>query len=339
MRYWLLFAAIMLAVIPTPAQTHQPYIAFRVDDERVIANLLTTEQTPPQIREGLSEPPVARYGYEYFDVPEWWNNDDVPDITPGDRWFLQIAPGRVVPATVERLVGGYMGCDPAIGVLLTLARADLKASRARYFLATTTPPPSPATPQPVRTLPAASQSPQLRESIDQVLQELMVRQLPGVREKAAPFFLRALDGQVPRDRTWARQWLRIEDEMQAGRNTLRYDVQAFQLSPDKVPIYFIRAEWMVGNRQGFAATMWGRGRQQMEVLETNAGPASRMRMSLFPRVYPAHMGFILNVFDSDGDGWGEVLFAVDGYESKTVTLLEYSPTGFTKTGVKFAGGC
>ena len=48
---------------------------------------------------------------------------------------------------------------------------------------------------------------------------------------------------------------------------------------------------------------------------------------------------ILNVFDADGDGWGEVLTGIKGYEGFGMTLVEYSETGFQETGMKFSGGC
>jgi hypothetical protein len=52
-----------------------------------------------------------------------------------------------------------------------------------------------------------------------------------------------------------------------------------------------------------------------------------------------HLGLVLNVFDRDYDGWGEVLFAQGGYEGARVSLLEYSPTGFQPTGIAYGYGC
>ena len=111
--------------------------------------------------------------------------------------------------------------------------------------------------------------------------------------------------------------------MESGRGRLQYNVQAFQLSPDGVPVLFVRAEWLVGRRQGFVASLWVRAGEPIEVLKTDVRPAEWLRMSLFQGgVSPYHMGLILNVVDRDGDGWGEVLFAWGGYEGRSISLLE-----------------
>ena len=128
--------------------------------------------------------------------------------------------------------------------------------------------------------------------------------------------------------------------MERGAGRLHYNVQAFQLAPDQVPVFFVRAEWLVGRRQGFAASLWLRAGQPIEVLETNVRPAAWLRMSLFQGgVGPSHLGLILNVLDRDGDGWGEVLFASEGYEGRSISLLEYSPAGLQRAAIELIGGC
>jgi hypothetical protein len=63
-------------------------------------------------------------------------------------------------------------------------------------------------------------------------------------------------------------------------------------------------------------------------------------MSLFQGgVGPSHMGLILNVLDRVGDGWEEVLFASEGYERRSIALLEYSPAGFQGAAIDLRGGC
>ena len=51
------------------------------------------------------------------------------------------------------------------------------------------------------------------------------------------------------------------------------------------------------------------------------------------------LGLILNVFDRNQDGWGEVLMSHNGYESTAISLLEYSASGFRPTGIEYAYGC
>ena len=327
-----------------PASSSE-YIAFRVDAERVVATVLVRNVNLPQVREGQSPRPVARFGYEYFEPPDYWG-DLQNDHNIGDPWFIQTAPGQVFDATVERRVGGYVGCEEAVGVLLRVVpqRASAFAAvRPRYFVATSgraEKPNAAAARSAVRTLPGSTLTPDVRQSIESILETTLARELPRVRSEAAPFLARALTAPYRSDRAWARERQQIEDAMERGQGKLHYNVQAFQLAPDGVPVFFARAEWLVGKRQGFAASLWLRAAQPLEVLETNVWPAAALRMSLFQGgVVPSHMGLILNVLDRDGDGWGEVLFSSEGYESRRISLLEYSATGFQPPAIELTGGC
>ena len=327
----------------SPASSPE-YIAFRVDAERVIATLWVQDVEGPQVREGLSPPPVARFGYEYFEPPDYWRVQS--DDKAGDRWVIHTAPGQAFEATVERRVGGYVGCEQGVGVLLRVAPQQARAFaavRPRYFVATPGPAEtakSAAARSDVRTLPASNLTPDVHRSIESVLETTLARELPRVRSEAAPSLARELTAQYRIDRAWARERQQIEEAMERGQGRLRYDVQAFQLSPERVPVFFVRAEWLVGRRQGFAASLWLRRGGPIEVLETNVRPAAWIRSSLFRRgVVPSHMGLILNVLDRDGDGWGEVLFSLEGYEGRSISLLEYSPTGFQPASANLSGGC
>ena len=162
-----------------------------------------------------------------------------------------------------------------------------------------------------------------------------------MRAEAAPFLARGLTAPYHRqDRSWARERLQIEEALDRGSGRPRYDVQAFQLSPDGVPVLFVRAEWLVGTRQGFVASLWVRAGEPIEVLKTDVRQAAWVRSSLFQGgVGPSHLGMILNVLDRDGDGWGEVLFAWEGYEGRSISLLEDSPAGFQSAAIDLRGGC
>jgi hypothetical protein len=339
---FILAATTLSGQLPSPASE---YIAFRVDAERVVATVLVRDANLPQVRKGLSPSPVARFGYQYFEPPDYWG--DLPnDHKAGDRWSIHTAPGQVFQATVERRVGGYMGCEEAVGVLLRVASQQAKTFggvQARYFVAT---PAAAETPgatslrSDIRTLPAYALTPDVRRSLESVLGETLARELPRVRSEAAPFLARALKSNYRQDRSWARQRLQIEDEMERGRGLLHYNVQAFQLSPDGVPVLFVRAEWLVGRRQGFVASLWLRAGVPIEVLHTDVRPAAWVRNSLFQGgVSPSHMGLVLNVLDRDGDGSGEVLFAWEGYEGRSISLREYSPAGFQGAAIDLRGGC
>jgi hypothetical protein len=57
------------------------------------------------------------------------------------------------------------------------------------------------------------------------------------------------------------------------------------------------------------------------------------------KVSREHLGLVLNVLDTDRDGWGEVLIAQGGSESMGIELLEYSASGFQPTGSSYSYGC
>ena len=118
-----------------------------------------------------------------------------------------------------------------------------------------------------------------------------------------------------------------------------YDVQAFQLGPG-APVYFIRAQWLVQGRPGFAASLWLRTEPRVEIIETNLRPASWLRMFEFQgRITRDHLGLVLGVLDRNRDGWGEILFLVSGYEAFSLAVRSYAPTGFVTAGPVYASGC
>jgi hypothetical protein len=126
-----------------------------------------------------------------------------------------------------------------------------------------------------------------------------------------------------RRRASARRLRALDDALQRGRGRLRYDIQSFQLSPDTVPVHFVRAEWMVDGRQGFAASIWLRGEQRLEVVDVDVRPAQWLRMSEFDgAVTREHLGLVVDVFDRGHAGWGEVLMGHGGYESMSLSLLQ-----------------
>lgn len=320
-------------------------VAFRVDANQVIATLKVFDTSAKQIRDGLSAEPMARFGYRYFDPPAAWREQGAVDMRAGDRWLIHSAPGQAFRAEAERIVGGNAGCQDAIGVLLRVVPEELAAFtavRAKYFLAERSRSPQPSKAESgstvgVATPPSITES---RRALESTLGALLARELPRIRADAATDIARMASSSVDYHRSWARHQQAVEEGMQAGRGVLTYDIQSFRLAPDGVLLHFVRAEWTVQRRQGFAASLWLRGERPMEVIQTNLRPASWLRMFEFQgSVAREHLGLVLNVFDRDRDGWGEVLMAQEGYESVAISLLEYSPDGFQPTGIEYAHGC
>ena len=143
--------------------------------------------------------------------------------------------------------------------------------------------------------------------MESALDELLARELPRVRSDAAPELLKMEASSVGYPRSWARELRRVETAMERHEGKREYAVQAFRLGPNNT-VYFVRAEWLVKGRQGFAASLWLRTEPRVEVIETNVKPASWLRTFEFQgRTRRENLGLVLNVFDRDRDGWGEIV--------------------------------
>ena len=322
-----------------------PFIAFRVDGTHAIATLKVIDAGARQITDGLSPEPMARYGFSYLDLPEAWRQYIPADIRAGERWLIHTAPGKTVEADAERIVGGQLNCQDAAGALLRIVpeQSDgFAALPAKYFLAeraTATPSTAPDHAANVREIFTPS-SAGFRPGVESILIQVLARELPRIRAEAEPDVARMASSSVNYHRSWAQRVRAIDEAMERGDGKLTYDIQSFRLSPDGVPVHFVRAEWMVRGRQGFAASIWLRGEQTLEILSTDLRPASWLRTFEFQgSVAREQIGLVLNVFDQNHDGWGEVLMAQGGYESMTLSLFEYSATGFHPTGIEYSYGC
>ena len=312
------------------------YIAFRLDDHRAIAIVAVFDDASArQVREGLSRSPAARYGFAFHDVPTRWRAR-VPDaVATTDLWTLHTSPGRQVAAIADRIVGGSAQCRSAVGVLLEIPpehRDEFSRVSSHYFVA------APAVHAPVAvprsrlgSFPLELSSTQ-RQQVEELLSDVLRRELPAVASKAA------VDAPGQRDPNRAR----IDAALVAGGGRLAYDVQAYRLGPDPAPVLFVRARWFVDSTLGFAAGFWLRVNAGggVDVIDQDLVAASWLRMPLSRgRVHDASIGLVLNVFDLDGDGWAEILVAREGYESVTMKLRKYQPQGFVDGDLEALQGC
>jgi hypothetical protein len=303
-----------------------------------------TNDDPIELDDGDASDPVARFGYRYADVPVRWREESARAGAIGDVWLLHIGPGQTLRAETERLVAGNIGCQGAIGALLRVVAEDTEpfsASRAKYFVAervagAMTPRPRAPTPLGGVATPATAQ---FRERVETVLSGLLDRELPKVLTDSASELERMGASPVKEHQAWAREGRRVDQAMKLRQGSLRYDIQSFRLSPDSDRLHFVRAEWLVGDRQGFALSAWLKG-DALDIVSANLAPASWLRMFEFNgHVMREQLGLVLNVFDRNRDGWGEVLMEQSGYESTSLTVLDYSSGGFQPAGIELSGGC
>jgi hypothetical protein len=176
--------------------------------------------------------------------------------------------------------------------------------------------------------------------IETLLDDLLRRELPGVRKEMADEIARLESSDSEDHRAWARERRELDEALVAGKARLRYDVQSFQLERDGPPRYFVRAEWLLGGKQAFGAVAWIIGGEKPVIAETNLTPARWLRMWEFQgRVAREQFGMILSVIDRDGDGWSEILLARGGYEAMHLALLALTPKGFVPTGIGYSYGC
>lgn len=164
--------------------------------------------------------------------------------SPGP-WSGHLSPGTFIGAAAERVVGGYVACQEAVGVILRVDPKDselLARSRARYFAASPSSggnrPADASSPVGSRRVPASAE---WRASIEALLDNLLVRELPSVRSEAAQALSKMETSTVGCHRSWARERRRVEAAMERNEGRRQYDVQAFQLGPG-APVYFVRAE-------------------------------------------------------------------------------------------------
>ena len=231
-------AAAVLIDAPVSGQGPEPgsaFVAFRVDSDRVIATLKVMEPSAPQITDGMSAEPMARFGYRYFDPPAPWREQAAADIRSGDRWLIHSAPGHAFQAEAERIVGGNAGCKNAIGVLLRVVPGEsdaFTALPAKYFLAerSVTLQPSKAATGSTVGVASSPATAEFRRALESTLNAVLARELPRVQAETASNLARMASSPVAYHRAWARQQQAANEAMQRGRGTMSYDIQSFRLA-------------------------------------------------------------------------------------------------------------
>lgn len=334
----MLAAALTLCALTAIAQTPSApsFVAFRIDDRHAVAVIAEVADQADSVD---GSQPAARFGFAYRDADPAIVAAVPKAVFAVKQWNVHLAPGRRVSATAGRIVHGNAACTGLVGVLLRIDSADQQAYAARperYFVAD----PSdgmPATPLPP---PSSALQPINRPQLETLLNDLLKRELPAVRAEAAAEIDRLAAGEPGYPRNWAIERRELDRGLEAGKVRLEYDVQAFDLERNGPPRYFVRAEWAVDGRPAFGAALWIKGGEALSIVDQDLRTSRWLRMFEFQgKISPELYGLVLNVFDRDGDGWGEVLMARGGYESNQLELVALTPGGFTSTGISYAYGC
>lgn len=326
-------ASELMAQAPRPATS---FIAFRADDQHVVAVMVEVSDQPDTVD---GSQPAARFGFEYRDADPAIVAAVPREVFAVKQWTVHLAPGRRVSASAGRIVHGGAACTGLAGMLLQIDPEDQQTYAARpekYFVVDAA--------DGAKTAASLSSSRALppvdRTQLESLLNGLLKRELPTVRDEAADEIDRLAAGEPGHQRNWAIERRELDRDLEAGRARLEYDVQAFDLEHNGPPRYFVRAEWAVDGRPAFAAALWIKGGDALSIVDQDLRTAKWLRMFEFQgRLAPELYGLVLNVFDRDGDGWSEVLMARGGYESNTLELIALTPKGFVPTGISYSYGC
>jgi len=312
------------------------YVAARYDETHVAFIVATDTESrfnsSPWMRSGVNPvrfPASSKAYAPLAGLQELWEPDAqslhffpkmIQQTPTGAQWSLSILPGWIVPATIERVVVAPSGCSLALGFLAKVPSAyegAFNGNRQEYFVIR---PHSVELAQPplsgrVGEIPASRMPSFHRDVLEQALDNQMKNELqridaklranaanPGSKESQSQFGARM--------RTT--EWFHADDGLMRGKGVLDYDVRAFGLTPDREPRLFVRARWMLTGVPVFLMTAWFHVWPQISTLGLIWADASWSEALRSGEAAPSlgeNLEFesILNEFDDDYDGWGELL--------------------------------
>ena len=288
---------------------------------------------------------------------------------PGDRWMLEVSPDSTIPVEIERVVVAPTGCTLAMGFLASTTRDSQNAfaeSPREYFVvrhAAVESAESPAKSH-VAELTDWKTSPAADKQIETQLNERMRLELTKIDASlianAASPGATAGESPIGSARPRLKEWIHADRALARGDGTLDYDIRAFRLTPDSAPRLFVRARWKLAGATVFLMTAWFKAEAETAKAETNAsapkedspaksrtGPltllfsdsswSTLLRGSEASGSLGEALNFqsIVNEFDADHDGWGELLVYSDDGASTAITLYLYTDLGLVRMKTPF----
>ena len=338
---------------PADAQIpdHQPsdtvwHVAQRVDDDRVVVLFGGHELFMPQ-REFEKLPVLAttrtRTPGRLFELPADRVQAIVGDkARVGDRWILDAGRRGRFRFSVEQLVLGYKDCGEAWGVLARVAADGAPAFAGvseKYYVARRAQA-EVAPPLKTRIGPVAfALDADRRVELSALLEHERQRTWPELQREASQDYARA----EAHGQKWHARWRRLDGALDRGEAQLGFDVQAFRLTPDGDPRLFVRARWTLSGALVYGMTAWIRVSGRMAVERSDAKVAGWLRMGEFQRMPFDNelFGLVLNVVDTNGDGFAEILMLQSGDESRNVIVIDApgAPGGRRDPFVDYSDGC
>jgi hypothetical protein len=329
------------------------FIAHRYDDAHVVFNLERTFPDEPELRRRsltqnptrLPDPAAKLAGMTLWKMDEgFWRRHlrEFRGPVPGDRLLLKTGGLTTLHCTIEKLAVAETSCGTAVVAIAIVDAPELEAFRQvkqmHYLVLAEANGASaqsgPAGPAFLKeeTLPGAGDKARLEESLREQLQ----RELPQVRRSSASSY--ALISRLEHQNPWPER----DERLARGEGTLSYDLQALRLSPNGQRLYYVRAQWILDGETAFLMSAWIRPGSDMVLETVNSRPSLWLRRNEFQseKLGLDDLGILLNVFDYDDDGWGEILIGQRAREGYRMHLLEYSEDqGFRRTGITYRYGC
>jgi hypothetical protein len=331
------------------------YVAARYDARRVVfivasdtesrfSNSLGRQSTTaPAKLSAPAKPSAPLAGLQELWEPYSGSLRFFPEIIqqtrPGDRWWLNVSPDSIVPATIDRVVVAPEGCSLALGFLASVPAGQQLAPvllSNEYFVIRRSAVESvqPPLDSHIGELSDWKLLPLVAKPIERQLNARMKEEVAKLdarlRANAASPGTTASQQPIGDARPRLREWLRADKGLIRDEGKLDYDVRAFRLTPDGAPRLFVRARWALSGATSFLMTAWFQagspnGRAPV-LLWADSSWSAAVRDGDAPVSLGDRMDFqtILNEFDADHDGWAELL--IHSYDS-------HGPGGSTSIGL------
>lgn len=337
----------------TSIDTEETLVAIRYDKTRVLFEV-ADERSDFQLDEARTQKlqTLGATSAEYGGGDVWKPDAELLSTYhelferthAGEEWRLEVSGNSRMAVFVKEPVVVNSGCFASAAFLAEVgpqSQPEFAASPVQYFLIRRG-----ASSHPenrslrIGALPDWRATAEVRSQIEQLLQRTLKEEIAKVHAQSVREYERAENMDVSR-RPWADGWREMDRRLALGEGTVDFDLQAFQLSADGIPRLFVRARWTIDQKAAFLMSAWLSAGSAVTVEQVDSREAQLMREGEFidAPVELTNLGNVVNVFDHYGDGNGELLFYMPGYESYELRLFRYSNRGPVRTEIAVGGGC